>query len=60
MSDILNAHNVSSTDTEDTPNLEHPSALKETEYLHSIPNLVNSILELKELDDSAFSEEIEW
>ncbi|WP_193114444.1 hypothetical protein [Sulfurimonas marina] len=39
---------------------EHTNALKEVDYLNSIPDLVASIHEVMELDDSDFSEEIEW
>ncbi|WP_304543160.1 hypothetical protein [Sulfurimonas microaerophilic] len=47
-------------DIEDENLSEHTNALKEVEYLNSIPNLIASIREVMELDDSDFSEEIEW
>ncbi len=36
------------------------NAIEETLYLNSIPNMVSSIQEAKELSDDDYSEDIEW
>ncbi|MFT7859296.1 MAG: hypothetical protein ABXS93_00025 [Sulfurimonas sp.] len=39
---------------------EQSDTLQELDYLNSIPDLIASIHEVMELEDSAFSEDIEW
>jgi antitoxin YefM len=39
---------------------EDGKAIEETLYLNSIPNMVSSIKDLMNKDDSEFSETIEW
>lgn len=47
-------------DTLDESSADIHEALKEVDYLNSIPGLIASIHEVMELDDTDFSEEIEW
>ncbi|MDH4943662.1 hypothetical protein [Sulfurimonas sp. C5] len=61
MLETLNTFNESISDIDLDKNLdEHFNVLRELHYLNSIPELISSIHEIKELDDSSFSEEIEW
>ena len=39
---------------------EDYKAIEETLYLNSIPNMVSSIQEAMNADDSEFSEEVQW
>ncbi|MBU0632486.1 type II toxin-antitoxin system Phd/YefM family antitoxin [bacterium] len=39
---------------------EDYKAIEETLYLNSIPNMVSSIQETMQADDSEFSEEVQW
>ncbi len=61
MSDTLKKPHKSISYIEEKNNLDEDfNVLKEVHYLNSIPELISSIDEVRALDDSSYSEEIEW
>ncbi len=61
MSDTLKTFDESISEITNNRSLDqHFNVLREVHYLNSIPELISSIDEVRELDDNSFSEEIEW